>query len=54
MNERAKVVQQVGEAKRRLGYPVFAPHREREVLEKIKGLNQGPWPAEHCTRFGGK
>ncbi|MEC8855220.1 MAG: prephenate dehydratase domain-containing protein, partial [Planctomycetota bacterium] len=42
MNERAKVVQQVGEAKRRLGYPVFAPHREREVLEKIKGLNQGP------------
>ncbi|MEC8354605.1 MAG: prephenate dehydratase [Planctomycetota bacterium] len=42
MNQRAKVVQQVGEAKRRLGYPVFAPHREREVLEKIKGLNQGP------------
>ena len=42
MNERAKVVQQVGEAKRRLGYPVFAPHREREVLEKIKGLNDGP------------
>ncbi len=46
LNERAKVVVQVGEYKRteKNAPPIYAPDRERAVLDKIKANNQGPLP----------
>jgi chorismate mutase/prephenate dehydratase len=42
LNERARLVVGVGEAKRAAGVPVYAPHREAEVLSLVLGQNRGP------------
>ena len=42
LNERADLVVKVGEFKRGTGTPIYAPHREAAVLDKVLGLNQGP------------
>lgn len=42
LNERASAVVEVGNLKRGSGIPIYAPHREQQVLEKVLGLNQGP------------
>lgn len=44
LNERAKLVVEVGELKRGSGTPIYAPHREAQVLEKALGRNEGPLP----------
>lgn len=46
LNERAKVVEDVGRIKRsdKNAPPIYAPDRERMVLDKIKAHNQGPLP----------
>ncbi len=45
LNERARVVEAIGASKRGSGTPIYAPHREKQVLEKVLGLNAGPLPA---------
>jgi chorismate mutase/prephenate dehydratase len=45
LNERASLVVKVGEAKRLAGLPIYAPHREAEVLDKALKLSEGPLPA---------
>ena len=42
LSERAKVVVDVGEFKRGSDTPIYAPHREREVLDRALALNKGP------------
>ncbi len=42
LNSRAKLVVEIGRLKARSGVPVFAPDREREVLDRIRGCNAGP------------
>jgi chorismate mutase/prephenate dehydratase len=42
LSERAGVVEEVGRVKRNDGTPVYAPHRERAVLDRIRSLNPGP------------
>ncbi|WNG35583.1 chorismate mutase [Archangium violaceum] len=42
LNERASLVVEVGKAKRSDGTPIYAPHREAEVLRKVLASNQGP------------
>ncbi len=42
LNERAQAVVKIGETKRGSGIPIYAPHREQEVLGKVLGLNKGP------------
>ena len=42
LSERAKVVEEVGQVKKGDGTPVYAPHRERSVLDRIRSLNPGP------------
>ena len=42
LNERAAVCRKVGELKSKSGEEVYAPHREKEVLDKLKSLNRGP------------
>ena len=44
LNERAAVVVEVGRHKREHGGPIYAPHREAEVLEKVLAANLGPLP----------
>lgn len=42
INERARVVLEVAEAKARDGEPFYAPSREGQVYERIRRLNEGP------------
>lgn len=44
LNERARVVVEIGKAKQRGAGPIYAPDRERIVLEQVRGYNQGPLP----------
>ena len=44
LNERAKVVIQVGETKQADGTAIYAPHRESAVLKRVAELNTGPMP----------
>lgn len=42
MGERANLVVGVGAAKRAGGIPIYAPHREREVIDRAIARNPGP------------
>lgn len=42
LNERAALVVNVGKFKRSAGLPIYAPHREAEVLDKVIHANTGP------------
>lgn len=42
INQRSKLVVEVGKEKRASGIPIYAPHREAEVLSKVLGYNTGP------------
>ncbi|MEM1209256.1 MAG: prephenate dehydratase [Planctomycetota bacterium] len=46
LNERAQVVVEVGKVKRsgQTDTPIYAPDRERAVLDRVRSLNQGPLP----------
>ena len=45
LNERARIVVEVGRLKRGSGAPIYAPHREADVLKRVLALNAGPLPA---------
>lgn len=42
LNERATHVVEVGELKRGTGTPIYAPHRERAVIDRVLKANSGP------------
>ena len=42
LNERTKHVLTIGEIKRKAGEEIYAPHRERAVLQRLCRRNQGP------------
>ena len=44
LNQRALVVVEVGKVKQASGEPIYAPDREKMVLEKIRKQNPGPLP----------
>lgn len=44
LNRRAQVVVEVGKIKQASGAPIYAPDRERIVLDRIRRLNAGPLP----------
>ncbi|TVQ32473.1 MAG: prephenate dehydratase [Phycisphaeraceae bacterium] len=44
LNERAGVVVEVGNLKRGTDIPIYAPHREADVLRKALAANMGPLP----------
>lgn len=44
LNQRANVVVQVGKVKQASGTPIYAPDREKAVLERIRRKNHGPLP----------
>ncbi|MFQ5494162.1 MAG: bifunctional chorismate mutase/prephenate dehydratase, partial [Phycisphaerae bacterium] len=44
INERAELARRIGQAKADAGLRVYAPDRERQVLDRIGELNRGPMP----------
>jgi len=44
LNERARVVVEVGKIKQHTKAPIYAPDREKAVFEKVRVLNRGPLP----------
>jgi len=42
LSERARIVSDIGRSKRASGYPIYAPHREAEVLRRVLEANPGP------------
>ena len=45
LNQRARAAMEIGKIKNAADAPVYVPHRERQVMEKVHGLNGGPLPA---------
>jgi chorismate mutase / prephenate dehydratase len=46
LNERAEITLAIGKEKIKNGQSIYAPHREKEVLERVKKLSKGPMKPE--------
>ncbi len=46
LNDRAAACRRIGQLKQKDGEGVYAPHREKEVLDRLKKLNKGPLTEE--------
>src|SRR5512147_3317501 len=44
LNERARVVMEIGKLKAQADRPIYAPDREKQVLDKVVKANKGPLP----------
>ncbi|MBA3684482.1 MAG: prephenate dehydratase [Planctomycetes bacterium] len=44
LSRRAELARQIGTAKATTGAPVFVPHREQQVFDRLASLNPGPLP----------
>lgn len=44
LNERARVVVEIGKLKQQSGAPIYAPDREKLIFDKLRALNHGPLP----------
>jgi chorismate mutase/prephenate dehydratase len=44
LNERAGVVMEIGKLKAQSDRPIYAPDREKQVLDKVVKINKGPLP----------
>ena len=42
LNDRARIVVEIGKLKQESNAPIYAPDREKAVLEKVRTLNRGP------------
>jgi chorismate mutase / prephenate dehydratase len=42
LSERARIVVEIGSTKRASGTPIYAPHREKQVIEQALASNPGP------------
>ncbi len=42
LNERARIVQELGKYKRESGVALFDPRREEEILRRVAEINEGP------------
>lgn len=42
LNERARCAIEIGKLKRVLGFPVYQPGREQEILANVEQMNAGP------------
>src|SRR5258707_15700605 len=47
LNDRARVVVEIGKLKQQNKTPIYAPDREKMILEKVRQLNHGPL-ADRC------
>ena len=44
LNARARIVVEIGKIKQQAKEPIYAPDREKKVMEKVRRLNRGPLP----------
>lgn len=51
LNERTRVVEEIGRIKRDCGMPIYEPKREEEVLRNIAEHNAGPMAQEAARRI---
>jgi chorismate mutase-like protein len=51
LNERTRIVEQIGRIKQECKMPVYEPKREEEVLSNIAGHNAGPMAPEAARRI---
>ncbi|HYQ97118.1 MAG TPA: chorismate mutase, partial [Candidatus Nitrosocosmicus sp.] len=49
LNDRAFLAQKIGHSKSQNNQEVYVPHREKQILQRLSRLNQGPLP-EHSIR----
>jgi chorismate mutase/prephenate dehydratase len=47
LNQRARVVVEIGKIKQQNNAPIYAPDREKAIMEKVRKLNHGPL-ADRC------
>jgi len=50
LNERTRVVEQIGRAKQALAMPIYEPTREDEVFRNVTSANHGPLPSDAVRR----
>ncbi len=50
LNERTRIVEEIGRIKRRLNLPIYEPRREDEVYANVTSHNCGPLSAEAVRR----
>ena len=51
LNERTRVVEQIGRVKRSASLPIYEPRREDQVFENITSHNRGPLTPEAVKRI---
>ena len=51
LNERSKVVEQIGKIKEELGLPIYEPKREDDVFHNVVANNGGPLPDDAVKRL---
>jgi chorismate mutase len=51
LNQRAKYAIEIGEIKGLLSLPIYAPEREKEVLQHVEGASAGPLEGSAVRRL---
>ena len=51
LNQRTKVVEDIGRAKEGSGLPIYEPKREDDVFRNVTAHNPGPLPPEALKRI---
>jgi chorismate mutase len=51
VNQRARIVFEIGLVKQEYAMPIYEPKREDEVFQNVIGHNSGPLSAEAVRRF---
>jgi chorismate mutase-like protein len=51
LNERTRVVQEIGRVKRQTNMPIYEPKREDQVFANISAANRGPLTEEAVRRI---
>jgi chorismate mutase/prephenate dehydratase len=46
LNQRARLVKEVGEVKQSNQQPMFVPHREQEIIDRLQAQSGGPFPSD--------
>ena len=46
LNDRASLAQRIGQTKSLSSQEVYVPHREKEILQRVRDLNRGPLSAQ--------
>jgi len=51
LNERTRIVEEIGKVKEELGLPIYEPKRENDVFHNVISNNEGPLPSEAVQRL---